>query len=121
VALREHSFGVAHLTKAHYTDPVTLALASKVTTVVDPAVQAVYPKQRGARVIITLKSGTALEKELYDLKGSPNNPVGWPELEAKFIANAKASLSMASIKSLLVQIANLETLSSIDEMLDLLV
>jgi 2-methylcitrate dehydratase PrpD len=120
IALKEHSFGVAHLTQPYYTDPAILALADKVTVEVDPAVQAVYPKQRGARVKITLCNGGVLEKELYDLKGSPRNPVGWSELQAKFIANAKAVLPMENIRSLLSQITDFETQTCVDSLLALL-
>ena len=37
------------------------------------------------------------------MKGSPNNPVGWAELEAKFLANAAAMLSADRSKSLVQQ------------------
>lgn len=121
VALREHSFGVSHLTPPSCTDPENLALAEKVTCVVDPEVQAVYPKQRGARVKITLKSGAEYEKELYDLKGSPNNPVGWMELAAKFTANARAVLSAQTVDTLLERLAVLETLEGAGPIMDLVV
>lgn len=52
---------------------------------------------------IILKDGRTYEKELYDLKGSPNNPVGWAELEAKFLANAASMLSADRSKSLVQQ------------------
>jgi len=120
VALQEHSFGVAHLREPYYTDPEILKLAEKVTTVVDPEVQELYPKKRGARVKLTLKNGTVLKKELYDLKGSPDNPVSWPELSAKFMANAKAVMEEETIRTLLEQLAHLETLSSIDPVMELL-
>ena len=121
VALREHSFGVSHLMAPSYTAPENLALAEKVTCVVDPEVQAVYPKQRGARVKITLKDGSEYEKELYDLKGSPNNPVGWPELAAKFTANAQAVLSAQTVDMLLERLAALEKLKNIGPIMDLVV
>lgn len=108
VALLEGGFGVVHLTKPYYTDPRILALAEKVTCQVDPAVQAVYPQKRGARVKVTLKDGRVLEKELYDLKGSPNNPVGWPELANKFRANAQALLPAETIETILDTLAGLE-------------
>lgn len=120
VALREHSFGVSHLVADSYTDPRNLEIAQKVTCVVDPDVQALFPKQRGAKVKITLKSGAEYEKELYDLKGSPNNPVGWPELEAKFLANAKAAMPEEQARELLTMLASLETLGSMRAIMDLL-
>lgn len=120
VALREHSFGVSHLTADSYTDPSNLELAQKVTCAVDPQVQAKFPKQRGARVRITLKNGVEYEKELYDLKGSPNNPVGWKELEAKFLANAKAAMPEERARDLLVMLARFETLENVERVMVLL-
>lgn len=117
VALREHGFGVAHLLPQSYQDPETLALAQKVTCVIDPDVQSVYPKKRGARVRITLKDGSAYEKELYDLKGSPNNPVGWTELKAKFLANATALISQEKAQTLESLLGRLEQLDSVENIM----
>lgn len=118
VALREHSFGISHLTKSSYTDPQTLELAQKVQCVVDPEVQAVYPKKRGAKVKIVLKSGAECEKELYDLKGSPNNPVGWAELATKFTANAKAIMSAEKAADLLAILSTLEEQDCVDGLME---
>lgn len=120
VALREHSFGVVSLTPAHYTDPATLALARKVTCEIDPAVQAVFPKKRGAKVRITMKDHSVYEKELYDLKGSPANPVGWAQLEGKFVANAAALVSPERARAMAAEISRLETLPKIDGLMGLL-
>jgi len=120
VALREHGFGVVHLTSPYYTDPQTLALAQKVTCVVDQDVQAVYPRKRGAKVKIVLKNGRIFEKELYDLKGSPNNPVGWVELEKKFLANAKAIMLEENAKDIVAQINILDKQESLHGVMDLL-
>lgn len=117
VALREHCFGVTHLLPQAYLDQTTLALAQKVTCVIDPEVQAVYPGKRGARIRITLKNGTVYEKELYDLKGSPNNPVGWTELKAKFLANAGALISREKAQNLAEQIERLEQLESVESIM----
>ena len=99
----DHCFGVGHLTAPSYTNPDYLALTERVTCAVDPSVQSKFPQQRGAKVEIILKDGRTYEKELYDLKGSPNNPVGWAELEAKFLANAASMLSADRSKSLVQQ------------------
>lgn len=120
VALREHSFGVSNLMKRSYTDPETLKLADKVTCEIDPEVQAVFPKKRGARVRIELQDGTVYEKELYDLKGSPDNPVSPEELARKFVTNAKAAMPEARVQQLLALLKRVETLTSVDEIAALL-
>ena len=120
VALPEHSFGVSNLMKRSYTDPETLKLADKVTCEIDPEVQAVFPKKRGARVRIELQDGTVYEKELYDLKGSPDNPVSPEELARKFVTNAKAAMPEARVQQLLALLKRVETLTSVDEIAALL-
>ncbi len=120
VALREHGFGVANLMERSYTDPETLKLADKVTCEIDPDVQAVFPKKRGAKVRIELKDGTVYEKELYDLKGSPSNPVSTEELERKFMSNARAAMSEARAQQLLEMLRGVEDLPTVDGLASLL-
>ena len=120
VALREHGFGVANLMEKSYTDPETLELADKVTCEIDPDVQAVFPKKRGAKVRIELKDGTVYEKELYDLKGSPSNPVSTEELERKFMSNARAAMHEARAQQLLEMLRGVEDLPTVDGLASLL-
>lgn len=119
-ALKDHCFGVGHLTAPSYTNPDYLVLAERVTCAVDPSVQAKFPQQRGAKVKIILKDGRTCEKELYDLKGSPNNPVGWAELETKFLANASAMLDADRARSLIQQFQCLEQRESIAALMQIL-
>jgi len=120
LALREHSVGICHLTPEYWNDPINRELAARVTIVVDPEVQSFYPKKRGAKVEIRLKDGRTLKKELYDLKGSPDNPVGWKELEKKFVANLTGIYSPASIAVLIELIRNLEQWDNIQQIMDIL-
>ena len=120
VALRRHRFGVAELMERSYTDPETLRLADKVTCEIDPDVQAVFPKKRGAKVRIELKNGTVYEKELYDLKGSPGNPVSIGELERKFMSSAGAAMPEIRAQQLLELLRDVEALDSVDGLVSLL-
>ena len=120
VALRRHRFGVADLMERSYTDPETLRLADKVTCEIDPDVQAVFPKKRGAKVRIELKDGTVYEKELYDLKGSPGNPVSIGELERKFMSSAGAAMPEMRAQQLLELLRDVEALDSVDGLVSLL-
>lgn len=120
VALRRHRFGVADLMERSYTDPETLRLADKVTCEIDPDVQAVFPKKRGAKVRIELKDGTVYEKELYDLKGSPGNPVSIGELERKFMSSAGAAMPEIRAQQLLELLRDVEALDSVDGLVSLL-
>ena len=120
VALRRHRFGVAELMERSYTDPETLRLADKVTCEIDPDVQAVFPKKRGAKVRIELKDGTVYEKELYDLKGSQVNPVSIGELERKFMSSAGAAMPEIRAQQLLELLRDVEALDSVDGLVSLL-
>ena len=103
-----------------YTNPETLKLADRVTCEIDPDVQALFPQKRGAKVRIELKDGTVYEKELYDLKGSPNNPVSTEELKRKFMSNAKAAMPEERAERLLVLLAELEQFERVDALVELL-
>lgn len=120
VALREGRFGMAQLEEKFTHDPVNVELASKVTVVVDPDVQALYPKKRGARVKITMKDGRTFAKELYDLKGSPNTPIGWAELEKKYRSNVEGTFDDADADALLALIKNMDGLDGVDRMMAIL-
>ncbi|HAE81580.1 MAG TPA: hypothetical protein DCG70_08540 [Lachnoclostridium sp.] len=118
-ALADHGFGVIHLTEEYYTKPELLELAGKAEISVDPEVQAVYPGKRGAKVRIILKNGREYEEELYDLKGSPDNPVGWAELEQKFKNNAMALMSGGQAEKLVKLLAELEKQENVDTLMGL--
>ena len=120
VALREHGFGVADLMEQSYTDSETLKLADRVTCEIDPNVQALFPKKRGAKVRIELKNGTVYEKELYDLKGSPNNPVSTEELTRKFMSSARAAMPEERAEKLLSTLRTVEQQADMSDLVELL-
>lgn len=120
LALSQGGVGIGHLGPKYRQDPVVRELAGRVHVEVDPEVQALYPARRGARVQVELKDGRVFQKELYDLKGSPENPIGWKELEQKFTVNLKGSRFESSTRRLAEQIAEFETLERIDGLMGLL-
>lgn len=120
VALREHGFGVADLMEQSYTDSETLKLADRVTCEIDPNVQAFFPKKRGAKVRIELKNGMVYEKELYDLKGSPNNPVSTEELARKFMSSARAAMPEERAEKLLSTLRTVEQQAGMSDLVELL-
>ena len=119
VALREHSFGIRHLEDQYLFDEELIGLAQKVTVEVDDAIQALYPKRRGAKVQITLNDGQKFETECYDLKGSPANPIGWAELLIKFTENAIGSYKKETVDQMAAVIADLEKEVTIGELMKL--
>jgi 2-methylcitrate dehydratase PrpD len=115
IALTEHAFGVTHLTPVYFEDPSILSLAARVDCSVDADIQSVFPKKRGAKVAVTLKDGRNYEKSLFDLKGSPNNPVDWVALEEKFVANALSVFNREQVDRLVSAIKTIETKVSVSE------
>lgn len=119
VALKENSFGVIHLTNRYYTDHDILEMANRVNCYVDAHIQKAYPQKRGARVEIILRDRRKFSKEIYDLKGSPNNPVGWKELENKFLVNSMGALPRNNATESVQMIKELEKLNEVKTLVEL--
>lgn len=120
IALYEKGFGVCHLNQEYTSNPKYLELANRVTVEQDPDVQAVYPTKRGAKVKIYLKDGRELSTEVYDLKGSPNNPVGFEEIKNKFVSNVKNMMSEEDLNNLIDMIMNLDQMDSVEPIMEIL-
>lgn len=120
VALYEKGFGVCHLNPEYTSDPKYLELANRVTVEQDADVQAVYPTKRGAKVKIFLKDGRELSTEVYDLKGSPGNPVGFEEIKNKFVSNVKSMMSGEDLNRLIDMIMNLDQMDSVEPIMEIL-
>lgn len=119
-AIWEHGFGIGNLRPESTKNPRYLTLADKVVTEIDPEVQAEYPTRRGAKIRITLKSGEVLSEQVYDLKGSPGNPVGFEDIKAKFISNVKDFIPEEERNRIIHFVMNLETMDDISPLLDIL-
>jgi len=82
VALREGAMQWDHYAR-HISDAQTLALCKRVRTVVDPAVEAEFPRYLSAAVRLRAR-GTVFEEFVRVAKGEPENFVTAAELAAKF-------------------------------------
>jgi 2-methylcitrate dehydratase PrpD len=69
-------------------DPKRHALEDRVEVVIDDEVSRHFPAKRGSRITVRLNDGRVMDKFVYKLKGSPDIPVGWPELYDKFLGSA---------------------------------
>ena len=119
-ALYDHGVAVRHLTREYYTQEKYLTLSNKVFVRIDKDVDALYPRRRGAVVRITMKDGQFYEKSCYDLKGSPQNPVGFDELVRKFNTAASGLLSQEVADEVRTRCASFEKESGTAELLSLL-
>jgi 2-methylcitrate dehydratase PrpD len=57
---------------------------SKVVLTKDARIEEKFPAEWPARVEVQLTNGERFEKHVRFPKGDPENPLGWPELTAKF-------------------------------------
>lgn len=119
-AILDKTVSVSHLKEKAYRDPKYLAVANKVKVFVDPAVDALYPKKRGARVLIRLKDGRELQEECYDLKGSPQNPIDLKELTKKFTDIGQSLLPPETVSAILTRCGAFEKEKDIASFTELL-
>ena len=91
-------------------DPRLRALMAKVEVVLDPEIDAQFPKKRAAKVEIELNSGERLEHYSPTRKGDPDNPLSDAELSDKFMELAEGVLGEARARTLLDTLWRLETL-----------
>ncbi len=113
-ALVDRGVAVRHLTAPYYTDEKYLKIARKVTTRIDERVAAQYPKRRGAAVDIHMLNGDVFSTDCFDLKGSPQNPVGFDELVKKFKTAATGLLTDSAIQNVLDLCGRFETAEARD-------
>lgn len=67
-------------------DPSLRALMAQVSMHVDPAIEAVFPRHRSARVRVQLRDGHWIEQFVQDRRGDPEDPLTDDELDDKFVA-----------------------------------
>jgi len=77
--------GLEAFTDANAADPRTLALAAKVSYVIDP--KNPYPDEYTGHLRVTRSDGTAVEERQPHLRGGHHEPLSRADLEEKFRAN----------------------------------
>ena len=75
--------GLADFTDASLQERQVRVFHDKVKMVLDPEVDAAYPKRWLGRVSVTLQDGRTLEKKITSPKGDPDNVLSRAELEDK--------------------------------------
>jgi 2-methylcitrate dehydratase PrpD len=94
-------------------DPALRALIGKVEVVLDPEIEAGFPKKRAARVEIELNSGETLEHYSPTRKGDPDNPLSDAELSDKFLELGEPVLGKPGATALLDALWRLETVTDV--------
>lgn len=119
-ALKDGGVAVRHLKEEAFRREDYLRLSRLVSVAVDEEVNSLYPKRRGAKVQIAMKNGEVYATECYDLKGSPQNPVGFNELVRKFRTAAAGLLKDDAVTELERRCAFFEDETNIEGFLKLL-
>jgi 2-methylcitrate dehydratase PrpD len=86
-ALVHGAVGLEHFTDAAVRDEAVLALAAKISFVVDP--DNPYPRRFTGHVRAELHDGRTAEERQSDLRGGAEAPLSRAEIETKFVANAR--------------------------------
>jgi 2-methylcitrate dehydratase PrpD len=86
-ALVHGAVRLEHFTDTAVRDEAVVALASKISFVVDPANP--YPQRYAGHVRAELMDGRVIEERLSDLRGGAEAPLSILEITTKFVANAR--------------------------------
>ncbi|WP_431285514.1 MmgE/PrpD family protein [Humitalea sp. 24SJ18S-53] len=101
VALVDGDAGLAQFTEDRIADPRILALAAKVTYVVDPANE--YPRNYTGHVRATLNDGRVVETRQPCLRGGAQQPLSQSEILAKYRANTRFAAVPDAVSEALLQ------------------
>ena len=101
-------------------DPARRELASRIEIMVDPEMEAAYPRHYGARVELTLANGERTTSRKLDPHGMPADPCTEHELREKFRGLAgriKAGAAVAEIEAIVQRIATLPAIEPLSALL----
>ena len=108
--LRYGKAGVDQYDMTFIKDQMVQHMADKVEIIVEPERDAIYPKQRGARICIETPD-RSFSEDVPVPKGDPENPFSDDELMEKFLSNAKKTISEHNASELCDKIFNMEKYS----------
>jgi 2-methylcitrate dehydratase PrpD len=120
VALMKRGLGVEDFDDGAIRDPRVLALARKVRLELDPEVMPFFPAHEPGKVTVELTNGKRYSKTVICSKGTPENPMSAPELEAKFLSFASRVISRDRAQAAAELVRGLDKLESIGELSSLL-
>ncbi len=99
---------------ARLRDPRVLALMPQISVRLDPEVDALFPQQRAAKVMVRLKDGNLHNHFQPHRIGDPELPLDDAQLNAKFMELAGYVLPKPDAEALLDRLWTLETSSDLD-------
>ena len=105
LAIVNGSAGMRDFTDQNARNPQMVALASRVTATVDPAI-----KEEQVRATITLKDGRTFEKRVEHAVGSVERPMSDADLEAKFLDLARDVMTVARARRVIEACSGIDSL-----------
>jgi 2-methylcitrate dehydratase len=103
----------------HFTNPDLVAFTGKVTVKHDATLDSRYPKGIPNRITLTLADGRRLVKEVEFPRGHAGNPMTDAEVEAKFRRAVEPRYGKAKADQILARCWDLESLTSVTELIKL--
>ncbi|OGA46149.1 MAG: hypothetical protein A3F74_04115 [Betaproteobacteria bacterium RIFCSPLOWO2_12_FULL_62_58] len=97
-------------------EPARRELARRIELVVDPEMEAAYPKHYGARVHLELANGKSYDSAVLDPHGMPSDPCNDEERLAKFRLLVRDRMSEARASRLIDAVRNIENLRSVSDL-----
>jgi 2-methylcitrate dehydratase PrpD len=108
--------------EARLADPGLLGFMQRIEVFEDEAINARGRAARHAcRMEVTTATGERFAEEVFDRRGSPENPVSAAEIAAKFRANVRDRLPAEATDRLIALVERFESLDSLAEISGLLV
>lgn len=102
-------------------DPAVLAFIERISAFEDAELEAMgAPFRHGCRLALTARNGRVFKHERLARRGSPDDPVGEPEIVRKFDANVAAILSSAVAGGLRSTVMRLDQLDDTRDLAALL-
>jgi 2-methylcitrate dehydratase len=102
-------------------DPRIWDLLGKIKVIADPAIDAMFPGVKRARVSITSNAGDTQTAQVDHAKGSPKNPMTDEDIVSKFRANAAGVLNPAQQGKVIDMTWRFDELEEIREYMKILV
>ncbi len=120
-ALERKAVTLKHFGDAARADDSVLRHVQKIHVFTDPDCEAVYPKQRPAKVTVHMRDGTVHSRRVDDPYGGAANPVDDDALSAKFHSLADPVLGVARANEAERMLWGLDELTNVANLIDRLV
>lgn len=119
-ALLDGEVGLKHFTDDQVSQPEAQELLQKVKFVHPEEMQADFSTPLASEVVIRLKNGTEVSKNVDFPMGDARNPMQWDGVSAKYMDCASLVLSKEDVKTSLEMLSNLETLPDVAALMEIL-